>query len=390
MADSKVSGLGAATELDGDDLLYVVEDGVSKRVELAKLASFAASSDAFSENASFLSRSKNLFDKSSAEAGLINAAGNIQTSETYSVSDYIPVEPEQEYYGRGHAHSMRTWCFYSDIGTVLAGGSNTVGNTFTTPAGCAYVRISFFTTQLESFQLEAGSSRTAYSPHGYTLNRDGYRSIVGWDGLKWGAMGDSITANKKWLLSVSDALNMNFADYGVSGTRVSGSGTTAMCSDNRVNAIATDCDLLTVMGGVNDWSASVPLGAETSTNVTEFNGALNTLISKLLTRLDGKTIALVTQPYTERTDYASVGWANAYTNLNGLAPVDYADATRAACRRWNIPVIDVQQNCGWNAQNITTWVEDDGSLLHPKDIGYARIAAIHVGALRSIAPVVLT
>lgn len=39
MADSKVSGLGEATELDGDDLLYSVVDGVSAKVSVDSLAS---------------------------------------------------------------------------------------------------------------------------------------------------------------------------------------------------------------------------------------------------------------------------------------------------------------------------------------------------------------
>lgn len=38
MADSKVSGLGAATELDSDDLLYAVEDGVSVKASIDTLA----------------------------------------------------------------------------------------------------------------------------------------------------------------------------------------------------------------------------------------------------------------------------------------------------------------------------------------------------------------
>ena len=41
MADSKVSGLGAATELDSDDLLYAVEDGVSVKATVDQVAKAA-------------------------------------------------------------------------------------------------------------------------------------------------------------------------------------------------------------------------------------------------------------------------------------------------------------------------------------------------------------
>lgn len=342
--------------------------------------------------ATFIVASKNLFDKATATDGFISAAGGIVTpSGTYSLSGYISVAASTAYHGEGSS-SMRTWCFFSDIGVVLAGGSNSSGIDFTTPAGCQYTRVSVTTTDINGFQLEAGSAKTGYVPFGYKFSPDGYGGATGgWLNKTWGALGDSNVAGDAWPAVAAAAVGLAFTDFGIGGTWVSGASnsTTAMFSDTRINAMPTTLDIATVMGGTNDWFNNVALGAATSVTSTEYNGALNLMCQKMIDRWLTKTVMLVTPPWTETltANLAAKGWSNEWTNTQSLTPADYADAVRAAGRRYNLPVIDLQAEEGVNHRNIASRRVNDGNYLHfDLTVSAPRVAAIYAAGFKRQTP----
>lgn len=341
----------------------------------------------------FLAKTKNLFNNANVVSGFIGADGGVvEPSADYVYgSDYIPVEPDTDYHGEG-SFSMRFWCFYSSPGVQVSGGSNTGGTDFTTTSETNFVRVTIWAADIDNFQLELGTSRTSFAPFGYKLSPDGSGAGSdegGWAGQVWGQMGDSNTAGDSWPADVGAAVGLIFADYGAGGTQVGGASdsTTAMFSDTRVEAIPEDTDVVTVMGGTNDWFNNRVLGSANSTTSTDFNGALNLMIEKLLARFPDKFIALATPPYTEALTYVSKGWANAYTNTQGLTPNDYAEAIRAACKRYNLPCIDVQAEAGWNRFNIDEYVLDDSELLHfGGQLGAERVKAVYAAFFRRHEP----
>jgi lysophospholipase L1-like esterase len=350
----------------------------------------------------FLQPGKNLFNKSKAVIGyFLGDGGGVVQHATFDYSDFIPVTPGVTYTGRGASTSMRFTTYYNAAKGVVGGGSNSQIQTFTVPAGVAFVRVTLNHTDLASFQFEAGSTPTAFEAFGFTLvGQDGEVFTVPgvtasvavslWFAKKWSTLGDSLTQGLTWQPSVATALGLVHTGYGLGGSRISGSAgsTTAMCQDTRINAIPTDQDLVTVMGGTNDFAQNVALGAVDSADPNTFNGALNVMLTKLLTRFPTKRIALFTTPWGERLDFASAGWANGYTNTLGLTCADYSSAIRAACLRWGVPCVDVQGKCGWNTVNIRTYITDDGGLFHPNTVGGRRIAEVTIGELKRIEPLI--
>lgn len=350
------------------------------------------------DKVSFLSASKNLFNVATILPNyFMGATGALTANSTYGVSDYIPVTPGQTYVSsqNGVLSNLRMWCFFANTsGTVVAGGSNSDGSSFTVPTGANYVRVTQYNSRLTGAQIELGSTPTSWVKYGYTLNPDGYSSSSGggsggWSGKKWGRLGDSITAARPWASTTAQVLGLTALDYGVGGTQVGGpsGSTTAMFSDDRINAMDSTLDLITFMGGTNDWFNNRALGAVTSTNSEEFNGALNLMAEKLINRYPDKLVVFFTPIWTHALTWASKSWSNAYTNTLGLTPRDYADAIAACGKRYNIPVVDLMARLSWNRLNITTYVADDGELLHPNTAGNNRMAQIYVGGLSELAPV---
>ena len=129
------------------------------------------------------------------------------------------------------------------------------------------------------------------------------------------------------------------------------------------------------------------LGVAASTNTDEFYGALNQMAQLLTTRLPTCRIVWMTTPYGELPARVTDGiWATSTTNLQGLTTRDYAAAVRVASKRWGFPVIDLDE-CGWNEVNIATYMNADGSLIHPNAAaGGPRISEVSIGRLRALQP----
>lgn len=349
------------------------------------------------EKLSFAANNKNLFNFDTILPNyFMGATGSLTANGTYSVSDYIPITPGQTYVSsrNGALSNLRFWCFFANTsGTVVSGGSNVDGNTFTAPAGAYYVRATFYNTQLAGAQIELGTTPTSWARYGATLTPNIYLPSKnlqsGWSGKMWGRLGDSISVSRPWANTVAGALGLTALDYGVGGTQVGGppGSTTAMFSNTRINAMSSTLDLITFMGGTNDWFNNRALGSATSTNSEEFNGALNLMAERLITRFPDDMVVFFTPIWTNAVTWSSKGWSNAYTNTLGLTPRDYADAIVACGKRYNIPVVDLMAQLSWNQINITTYITNDGELLHPNTAGNNRMAQVYVGGLRDLEPV---
>jgi len=345
----------------------------------------------------FLKFGRNLFNKSAVLAGsFMGPDGVIVSNATFAVSDFIPVVAGSTYTGKGTGtgtgSAMRFTTYFNASKGIVAGGSSTDVTTFTVPAGVAFVRVTVYTAMLSVFQFELGTAPTQYVPFGYTLKMDSGEVITldpsltpSWNGKAWAQLGDSITAQAMWQAAVVSKLSLVSTNFGVSGTKISGADVNAMCNDARINAIPTTVDLVSVMGGTNDWAQNTALGLVDSVDVTTFNGALNVMVNKLSTRFPAKRIALFTTPYGELYTLPT-GWPNAATNTQGLTTRDYAEAIRIQGKRWGVPVVDISGSAGWNTINIRTYITDDGGLLHPNAVGGGRIAEVVVGAFLQFAP----
>ena len=158
----------------------------------------------------------------------------------------------------------------------------------------------------------------------------------------------------------------------IGGTTISGDydGINNMCSTTRINAVPTNTEIITIMGGSNDWSQQIELGdlddckigSVQELNKTTFCGCYKLMLNRLYNRCPNAIIFILEQPYRylENTD----------RNI----PLDnYRQKTREIAYEYCYPLIKTYQNCGINQMNYSTYLED---VVHPNKLGQNRIVQV--------------
>ena len=107
-------------------------------------------------------------------------------------------------------------------------------------------------------------------------------------GLKIVGIGDSMMEaynSYAYVNLIAVRNSMNFTNLGISGNRITTTGGTGTAMCDRVTDIPTDTKILVVDCGTNDALNTITIGATSSTNDAEFNGALNKFLDAVLTRI---------------------------------------------------------------------------------------------------------
>nr|DAO27727.1 MAG TPA: hypothetical protein [Bacteriophage sp.] len=116
----------------------------------------------------YATTTRNLFDKSRAIKGfeLDNNYGGTVANSTWFVSDYISVVGINTLTISGKVSGGASNCFYDNnhnfISTV-----NMLNGAFQVPSGATYMRFNGLLTEIDTAQLESGSTATPYVPYGY-------------------------------------------------------------------------------------------------------------------------------------------------------------------------------------------------------------------------------
>ncbi len=119
------------------------------------------------EKTNFLTTGKNKFNKAAILAGhYCTEIGVILANEAYDTSDYIPVIPGTSYFS---ASTMRYVCFFDTNKVAILGGNSAPSNSFTAPAGAAFVRVTLVTSDRNVLQVEVGTAATVYESFVYKL-----------------------------------------------------------------------------------------------------------------------------------------------------------------------------------------------------------------------------
>ena len=168
----------------------------------------------------------------------------------------------------------------------------------------------------------------------------------------------------------------NVTEAGVTGSAIT-EGDSVASFVSRVDQI-TDQDLVTVLGGSNDFGKSLPLGTmEDGENTTStFYGALKYLVAHLSNNNPTARLLFMTPPkMTDSTyphTYDSAG--QLIKNTAGFTQLDYVQAIKDVCAYYSIPVLDLY-NCGpYNPflSNQRIRYTNDG--LHPNEDGQKLLA----------------
>lgn len=112
---------------------------------------------------------KNLFDKLSVTFGKYAYNGNVYDSANYSMSEYIEVENETNYYLSDFSNDQVFIQYYDNNLTFLSNRIIDNSSMITTPDNCYYVRISVHTNILDFVLFEQNNFKTHYEPYNHLL-----------------------------------------------------------------------------------------------------------------------------------------------------------------------------------------------------------------------------
>lgn len=116
----------------------------------------------------YATTTRNLFDKSRAIKGfeLDGGSGGTVANLTWFVSDYISVIGINTLTISGKVSGGASNCFYDNNHNFIS-AVNMLNGAFQVPSGATYMRFNGLLTEIDTAQLESGSTATSYVPYGY-------------------------------------------------------------------------------------------------------------------------------------------------------------------------------------------------------------------------------
>lgn len=161
-------------------------------------------------------------------------------------------------------------------------------------------------------------------------------------------MGDSIThGTYTYALSggfasaVCSILKCEMQNLGSPGNKMTGTGGMV----TRISGCDQNADAVVLMGGYNDYLASVALGPTSSTNINEFYGTLNSICNYF-------TSARIWQKLYICTPTRSF---NTSANAQGLQLSSYADAIKLKASEYGISLIDCYYDSALEPKISAAW-----------------------------------
>lgn len=195
-----------------------------------------------------------------------------------------------------------------------------------------------------------------------------------WEGKKIVYNGDSITqgiytadggARTGYVKVVNKLLKFGAVDnFAIGGTRLAHIEDEADCLVDRIEDMSTDGDIVFIMANTNDYASQVPLGSADSTDISTYNGALNTIFTWLKNNYKQQPI-IVSTMLTRKINYDPV------THNPLPIPIeDYAQAVRDRVADYHFILYDAYNWSGLDLRNSATdntGVTNDN--LHPNMFG---------------------
>lgn len=216
------------------------------------------------------------------------------------------------------------------------------------------------------------------------LSMDSYSS--------WLAIGDSITVGfNNNNISYADIISKKYGIY-LDKDAITGSN---MSSDQtqygngfykRIDNNKNDYNLITVMGGSNDFSHStLPLGTfnaniQTTADPTSFYDGIVILCKKLVKKYPKSKIV-----------FLSANRDDTYNNRRGESFEQFMEAIDTVCSYFSIPFYRIDDLCGFNRDIYKNQGIDNGDMntndIHPKTLGHRKIAGAICDCINFINPV---
>lgn len=195
-----------------------------------------------------------------------------------------------------------------------------------------------------------------------------------WEGKKIVYNGDSITqgiytadggARTGYVKVVNKALKFKYVDnFAIGGTRLAHVEGEADCMVDRITDMSTDGDIVFIMANTNDYASQVPLGSADSTDISTYNGALNTIFTWLKNNYKQQPIIISTM-LTRKINYDPIT-----SEPLPITIEQYAQAVRDRVTDYHFILYDAYNWSGLDLRNSAvdnTGVTNDN--LHPNMFG---------------------
>ncbi len=201
-------------------------------------------------------------------------------------------------------------------------------------------------------------------------------------GKKFVSYGDSITESNKWQDYLVNELDITHINKGLSSSCISNFETWAlsMSNDERLNEIPLDADIITIMGGTNDWVARRTIGTLEDETKDTFIGAYKYIIETLMNKAPNARIIIMSPPF----GYYNAGIGTEEINGVGVHLKDFVNAVRDVANYYKLPFINVYENLGVNKINKDIYFYDEDVQVHPNVNGGKRIAGLVLGKLKEL------
>ncbi len=176
--------------------------------------------------------------------------------------------------------------------------------------------------------------------------------------LSYVTFGDSITASQHiaptaYTETVGQILNLKeVQNNGVSGATLISGAKNRTWIFNQITKAQKNADIISLLGGINDFAISANLGTIDSTDTATIYGALNKIISELKNKYPNSFIFLM----TPLKCISKTGKNGANVEL-----VDIVNAIKNIGKKYSVAVLDLYNNCEFSS--VTDPETPDG--LHP-------------------------
>jgi lysophospholipase L1-like esterase len=296
----------------------------------------------------------NILDRSKVTTGnYIGPDGlTISAAGEFAYSDYIQVNEGESI---TLSDSMPLYLvFFYDAGKNFISKIDGVNNAtitptiITIPSGIEYIRFNMQLSRIALADYQVVTTRLS-GKYNFTNIIDISNSPVissFWSNKKLLFIGDSITdpttAAVKYVETVKEKLDCTIINNGISGSGY----LSANPIHERIDALPNDADLIAVFAGTNDYGNynGVTLGAMGDTTNTTFYGAVDLAFTNLIAKYPLKTIVVFTPlPRMFGEDANGVG----------KTLKDYAEAIKSVARKYSFPVLDLNNEGCFFADNAT-------------------------------------
>jgi lysophospholipase L1-like esterase len=315
--------------------------------------------------------------------------GAAETNNRFAACDFIAVEAGTAY------HVMRNNNLLSGTGNVAfydanksyISGQQSIWSDWTTPSNCAYVRFSVYygsytssTFSFDGVHIVKGTVASALNDLS-AITTAQYSPLYG---KKWIGIGDSLTevnarADLRYWNYIVQPYGMTFTNMGVGGTGYINRQNESKAFYQRAEAMDTDADIITVMGGVNDCLfASASMGEPTDTGTTTWCGCVNALIDNIRSLYSYAPLGIISPLPCDWVD------GNNETQYGTQLPSDttcrmsmFVDKLKAICALRGVPFLDLfhtsgmmPNNTSFNEKYFSCGDARTGDGLHPNSAGH--------------------